>query len=169
MYEVVFDIKYEGFWSLAFILPGVLFILISVIGIKNKDKLISRNFHVLGKPATKKSLNVSLGFVLMFSVFWTVLVGYGLATKLYSLLSRYEQGKYDVVEGLVQNFEPMPYAGHKSESFTVKGVKFSYSNYSVTSGFNNATSHGGPISEGLQVRISYIRNTILKLETLKTE
>ncbi len=30
--------------------------------------------------------------------------------------------------------------------------------------FNNAASRGGPIREGLPVRISHIGNTILKLE-----
>ncbi|ELV8627344.1 hypothetical protein QNF03_004076 [Vibrio cidicii] len=164
MYEVVFDIKYEGFWSLAFILPGVLFILIFVIGIRKKDKLLGWNIKVLGKPATKRSLNVSLVFFLVFSVFWTGLAGYGVGTKLYSMLSSYEQGKYSVVEGPVENFDPMPYAGHKTESFTVQGVKFSYSDFIIEPGFNNTASHGGPISEGLYVRVSYINNVILKLE-----
>jgi hypothetical protein len=58
----------------------------------------------------------------------------------------------------------MPKSGHKMESFTVNGVKFEYSDFVVTPGFNNATSHGGPIREGLPVRISHIDNTILKLE-----
>lgn len=50
------------------------------------------------------------------------------------------------------------------ESFNVNGVKFEYSDYVITPGFNNAASKGGPIKEGLPVRISYIDGTILKLE-----
>jgi hypothetical protein len=34
----------------------------------------------------------------------------------------------------------------------------------VVCGFNNTSSHGGPIREGLPVRVSYVGNTILKLE-----
>jgi hypothetical protein len=41
---------------------------------------------------------------------------------------------------------------------------FCYSDYEVTAGFNNSASHGGPIREGLPVRVSYIGNTIVRLE-----
>jgi hypothetical protein len=50
------------------------------------------------------------------------------------------------------------------ERFTVNGVEFSQSDYVVTCGFNDTASHGGPIREGLQVRIHYVDNAILKLE-----
>ena len=73
-----------------------------------------------------------------------------------------------MVEGAVANFHPMPAAGHEDEHFTVQGVYFAYSDYSVTSGFNNTSSHGGPMREGLYVRIHYTRSvtgeTITKLE-----
>jgi hypothetical protein len=40
----------------------------------------------------------------------------------------------------------------------------SYSDYVVTAGFNNTASHGGPIRQDLPVRISYVGNSIVKLE-----
>jgi hypothetical protein len=58
----------------------------------------------------------------------------------------------------------MPYTGHSEESFTVEGHRFSYSDYIVTSGFHNTASHGGPIREGLHVRVTYSGNLILRLE-----
>jgi hypothetical protein len=58
----------------------------------------------------------------------------------------------------------MPYEGHQDECFSVQAQTFCYSDYEVTAGFNNATSHGGPIREGLPVRVSYIGNTIVRLE-----
>ena len=76
-----------------------------------------------------------------------------------------------VVEGPVENFVPMPYQGHSLESFDVAGVHFAYSDYVLTSGFNNTSSHGGPIRQGLYVRIHYVRlgrsedaNSIVRLE-----
>lgn len=76
----------------------------------------------------------------------------------------YLNGDYQVVEGAVSNFHPMPYSGHQNESFSVNGVQFSYSDYVVSPCFNNTTSHGGPIGEGLRVRIAYSGDCILKLE-----
>ncbi len=43
----------------------------------------------------------------------------------------------------------MPYGGHQQESFTVEGVKFSYSDFSISPSFNNTKSHGEPIRKGL--------------------
>lgn len=62
----------------------------------------------------------------------------------------------------------MPYNGHDTERFRVGSVSFAYSDYIVESGFNRTSSHGGPIREGLAVRIHYSGQpshaTILRLE-----
>jgi len=71
---------------------------------------------------------------------------------------------FTMVDGLVSNFRPMPYEGHQDECFSVQSETFCYSDYGVTSGFNNSASHGGPIREGLLVPVSYIGNTIIRLE-----
>jgi hypothetical protein len=60
----------------------------------------------------------------------------------------------------------MPYAGHAEESFSVSGVPFRYSDFQITDGFNNTSSHGGPIKSDSYVRICYdpSGNVILRLE-----
>jgi hypothetical protein len=74
------------------------------------------------------------------------------------------EGRVSTVEGRVTDFVPMPYGGHPDEQFTVSGVRFSYSDYLIVPCFNNASSQGGPIKEGLWVRLSYRDNCILKIE-----
>ena len=78
------------------------------------------------------------------------------------------EGKVQVVIGIVEDFHPMPFSGHDTERFRVGTEKFSYSDYMVTGGFNNTSSHGGPIKFGLPVRITFIPskfcNVITKLE-----
>lgn len=77
-------------------------------------------------------------------------------------------GKCQVAEGVVKDFHPMPYSGHDSERFTVSGVKFEYSDYDLSGGgFNNTSSHGGPMMKDLQVRITHKNGQILKLEVLE--
>ena len=73
-------------------------------------------------------------------------------------------GDHSVVEGPVTDFVPMPRDGKGKESFTVAGQKFEYSPYGGTPGFNNASSHGGPLNSGTYVRVTHIGNTILRLE-----
>lgn len=86
----------------------------------------------------------------------------------------YRHQHYQRVEGTVDNFDPMPYGGHRDEHFTVQGIRFSYSDYDQMYyyGFNNTASHGGPIQQGIPVRISYFtkekRNIILKIEVPQT-
>jgi len=76
----------------------------------------------------------------------------------------YVKRDYSIAEGTVANFHPMPYSGHQNETFSVNGVEFSYSDYVLVPCFNNTASHGGPIRDGLRVRIAYSGNCILKLE-----
>lgn len=58
----------------------------------------------------------------------------------------------------------MPYEGHQDECFRVKNEKFCYSDYVVQPGFHQSASHGGPIREGLPVRIAYSNGQILRLD-----
>lgn len=75
-----------------------------------------------------------------------------------------QEGKTVVIEGKVENFIPMPKAGHSNESFTVAGHKFEYSDYEITAGFNKTKAHEGPIRSGTYVRINALGNRIARLE-----
>ena len=82
----------------------------------------------------------------------------------------YNNKQYQVVEGTVQDYQPMPESGHQDERFTVGNIGFAFSDFDLTDyGYNNAASHGGAIKPGLKVRITYFdkgrKNVILKLET----
>ena len=77
-------------------------------------------------------------------------------------------GQCQVVEGPIEHFVPMPYGGHAEESFTVKGVKFEYSDFNDSKpGFNKSESHGGPIHKDMWVRLKYHEGSILQIEVPK--
>ena len=87
------------------------------------------------------------------------------------IVGAYKSGDYEIVEGFVEDFKPMPYEGHSDESFEINGVKFSYSDYSIGTGYNNAKSHGGVITgNGQHLKIGYIKelngNVIVYIEQL---
>ena len=74
------------------------------------------------------------------------------------IVGAYKHGDYEIVEGYVENFDPMPYEGHADESFEINGIYFSYSDYEIQQGYHNAKSHGGVISgDGQYLRIGYVQ------------
>jgi len=157
-YQTVFDITEAGFKSWDFSAFGIIFIVIGILAVLFQDKLPFNNKH----PKFRK---IFLYIWLGFAIFWTVTSFASTYYDYYHHSSEYLNGNYQVAEGYVTNFIPMPYGGHSQESFCVDNYPcFDYSDYGITAGFNNAKSHGGPISEGLPVRVSYIGNTIVKLE-----
>ncbi len=58
----------------------------------------------------------------------------------------------------------MPVNGHKDESFIVDGQRFTYSDFVGTAGFNHTRSQGGPIHNGIHVRIHHVGNEIARWE-----
>jgi hypothetical protein len=106
-------------------------------------------------------------FFLSFGCLWTFLSLSLTASDYFGLAADLRAGRCEVIEGVVEQFDPMPYTGHKDESFVVAGRRFHYSDYTITAGFNQSQSHGGPIHDGLSVRIHCKGNEIAKLEVAK--
>lgn len=106
-------------------------------------------------------------FACAFGILWLCTVGFSVVQRDSQALATFQKGDYQVVEGLVTNFHPMPYEGHQDECFSVQEERFCYSENVITPGFRNTASHGGPIRSGLPVRIAYSGGTILRLEIPK--
>lgn len=69
------------------------------------------------------------------------------------------------VTGVVEEFRPEPFAGHApDEQFRVKSYLFHYSYYDETPFFNTTAAHGGPLRDGLSVRITAVGHQIARLE-----
>jgi hypothetical protein len=108
--------------------------------------------------------------MVVFACIWSAFVFSKTYGEYASLRSDYRKGRFSVVEGKITNFHPMPYEGHQEECFSVLTETFCYSDYVITGGFNNTASHGGPIREGLPVRVSYIamRLFVWKSEAMRS-
>jgi hypothetical protein len=66
-------------------------------------------------------------------------------------------GLYQTVEGPVQNCQFISKSKSSVERFRVEGVDFSYANGGVPQCFHKTAKDGGPIRDGLVVRISYAK------------
>ena len=105
---------------------------------------------------------------------WLLLGGLGAANVNYQRWQCRQWAKtpqqYDLVEGPVADYKLKTISGHSTEQFQVNGVRFKYSDHDISKGgFNDTAFNGGPIREGLQVRIAYRDGRILKLWVKSTE
>lgn len=103
-----------------------------------------------------------------FAVIWTGVTAFGIYREYREISVAMTEHKLDLIEGRVSDFTPMPYTGHTMVRFCVRNVYFAYSDYVHTFGFHNTVSHGGPIRDGLGVRIAYVGNVIVRLDVATT-
>lgn len=105
------------------------------------------------------------------------LAGTGYSLSLWYLsrrdhLALLANGRYEVVEGKVENFHPMPNDGSSNESFSIAGHSYSYSDHDdlkITDCFNQTAPHHGPIHAGMVLRVKFTDNCILQIEELPQE
>jgi len=163
-YRVVFDIADAGYKSWPFPTFGLLFVAMGLLMVVYRT-----NLPVLaawrGHPRLAAAFSY---FVLGFAVLWTSLTFYSTYHEYLELAAARTSNEARIVEGVVTNFRPMPITGHAMESFCVnRGNCFDYSDNVITAGFNNTSSHGGPIREGLNVRVMFVGNSIVRLEVAR--
>ncbi len=158
-FKTVFDVGQQGYttwWFPALGLIGVAFGIVLVI----RPAIMQRLSHYSG-PRTIAGDFFGL-FFLIFALVWTAACFFFTFQQYKTAAWHLKTAQYTVVEGPVTDFVPNPYKD--AESFVVNGHRFSYAQAIVTTGFRQTAADGGPIREGLYVRISYSGNLILRLE-----
>ena len=151
-YVTVFDIsrqQFEWWWPAI----GLLILAVGILSIKFVSRWPGQN-----------NAKIVGWCMVAFGPFFTYVVYNSQVSMWADWRSVYEREAYSTVEGIVRDFKPMPYEGHQDECFWVRDEKFCYSDYLVQPGFRRSASHGGPIREGLPVRIAYYRGQILRLD-----
>ena len=146
-YVTIFDISQHPYWGLVWLIMGI------VIGFP----LVAILFNAIRH---RKLPNKGLLSVVIFFLIFTVPTLYFTWHKYVTLRSDYLNGKDSYTEGIVQDFVSLP----KQESFSVNGNQFSYCDDSPTVAFNNMATRGGPMREGLKVKIWFVGNAILRLD-----
>ena len=160
-FRTIFDAANEGYSTWWFPAFGLIFVCAGrTAGIQTRARAETDAFRRLkGRARTAFSW-----YFFNFAVVWTLGSFATTYAQYQSEAKALHGGSHNVVEGPIKSFAPMPYAGHSEESFVVADRRFSYSDYLVTPGFHNTSSHGGPIEDGLYVRVTYIGNLIVRLE-----
>lgn len=153
----VFDVAREGYSTWWFPAFGLIFVAIGGL-LVFRPGLVQRYMR-----PRRLNARVFGWSYFIFGVLWTVATFVSTYTQYHTAASDLSNGRYEVVEGPVTNFVPMPSEGGSLESFVVGGRRFSYKD-SAAPGFHTTARHGGPIREGLYVRVTYSGDLILRLE-----
>jgi hypothetical protein len=152
-YHVVFDASRNGSELAIFALPPIGVLLAASIGwalkgsSDSKEALKGRMFLLLS----------AVGFVLSL----VLLLGH--YSEYYRAKKALQTGHYEVIEGTVKNFVPMPPGGHSTESFDIDKTSFRYGSGRGSIVFNSESNHGY-VHDGVQVRIAYKDEDILRVE-----
>lgn len=80
------------------------------------------------------------------------------------VLAALRGGRYVAVEGVVQHFRPGAADSHPPEEFDVGGRHYRYAPSELLYGFSQVAGAGGPVREGLRVRIADVDGLIARLE-----
>ncbi|MDP1978294.1 hypothetical protein [Undibacterium sp.] len=172
---VVFDITQAGYKSYGFPAFGLFFVVLSAWMLFSFLDQKRKNFPNKSIRFRGKTWN----FYCLFgcTCLWTIFTFKGTYTDYRNLRTAYEQGQCELVEGRVENFQnvsqskPRPEVENDSrskprpeEQFDVGNTHFFYSKSVITAGFNTSLAAGGPMKEGLYVRIHHCGNDIARLE-----
>jgi hypothetical protein len=157
-YKVVFDITEAGFrgWAIpgsALALAGAGFVLL----------IAQRKW----RDALKRyggAVNVLALLLVVMSLLWVLISSVATYLEYSWLAEAAEGGRVDVVEGRVSDFKTIPTAGYVRERFCVRKTCFTYSDDVATGAFHQTRQNGGPLREGLSVRVTYVGTSIVRLE-----
>jgi|SRR6266404_1212288 len=152
-YVTVYDVSHSWYRHWWFPAAGLIFLAIGLLMYRFRDE-------------NRSSFGSEL--LIVFAAFWTLLAFGIVATDSFGLVSDLRNGRCEIVEGVVTEFVPWSDAVKKDETFVVSGHRFHYSDFTITPGFNNTQVHGGPIHDGLRVRIHCSGNDIAKLEIARS-
>lgn len=150
-YVTIFDITQSGYREWPFAVAGLVV-------------LVFGGLLFFSKRFPPRSHRIFSFVFIGFAMVWTLIAFIGPFREYSVLASDLREGRCEITEGVVSEFHPMPYSGHEMEWFAVDGKRFEYSDFAVSPGFNNTTSHGGPIHKGVYVRVYHRGNDIARLE-----
>jgi hypothetical protein len=158
-YQVLFDVAAEGYstWRFA-VTPALVGIAMGCLSIWHRVV-----FSRVGRPGPRFYAAVTGVAAIVVSCF-AVRLAVDTREEYEMLSEALRRGNYRVVEGRVTDFVAGGAGGHGAERFRVGKFQFVYSASSITSAFHRTRPYGGPIRDGLLVRIADVKGLIARLE-----
>lgn len=158
-YQLVFDTATQGYttWRAA-LLPGCIAVGAGLLALISS---VGKSSAELGRARLYRRLSGSVAVLAAFGFGVILTMSWRDYERLRTALA---SGAYRTVEGQVSSFVPERAEGHPREMFRVGDTQFVYSTSYVTSAFHWTAGRGGPMRDGLWVRIADVDGAIVRLE-----
>jgi len=158
-YKVIFDVIEHGYtsWRMALPFAGISVAATCISWVLSRPSMIEDTREDRIRRAGFRVVAAATGVIAIG------LIGYTYRAHLV-LCDAFRSGKGHVIEGIVTAFIPEGPDGHPLEQFRVAGEDFWYSSSNGTSGFHWTVGKGGPMRNGLKVRITTVGEEIARLE-----
>lgn len=154
-YEVVFDIERTGYrgWPPAALILMFTVVVLAILRARASEVEVRRRTNF-------REFSLAVG-VLMAML--AGLASYLTWNEYRSLRDACATRSFTVVEGTVSDFR-MPESKREKPSFVVGGVRFAYPSRPFAASFDGSEGDGGPLRDGLHLRIGHVDGAIVKLE-----
>ena len=157
-YNVVFDVAEQGYrtWKLA-LLPALAVAAITL------PWFVSAQRHDVTDSERRNARAIVRTMVTIFVSFSVYLLIHSWS-EYEEFVQRLRSGDFRTLSGPITDFQPGGVSGNRIEHFRVDDVAFDYGTAELTSAFHRTAGNGGPMREGLQVRLAVTGNKILRVE-----
>ncbi len=155
-----YDLADQGFGEWWFLLLGLFLGSLGIAFFFGANSMFRERTSLFGTLLRIGSITFAIG--------WMAIGVYQTARGYYSyrqLLEARSRGEEQSVEGIVENFSPYDLQKNSpTESFKIDDHLFSYSPNEIRAGYRQTQAKGSPIKNGIYLRVSYMGDSITRLE-----
>ena len=154
MKGVLYECQFE--FHFMFLMPLIMLVATIIISVLHVNDL-KRKSNQLDNVLAVRIVKIFYGGLSLFAVI-VIILEIEFRVDLYKkTVVAYQNGEYQIVEGYVENFEPMGKGGPSPERFEINGIKFFYSKYKMVPGYYKGDTQGDfIIGDGQHLKIGYI-------------
>lgn len=161
--DVVFDVRTADFASWFAFVPLVVLLTALVVELVRRRQELREVFRSPRRP--------HIAIYLLAGVVLALLTGarflsYVEEKKEFVRVLNANQAR--VVEGEITNYTPQAWTGRPLEKFQVGSEGFSFDGFGASPAYHKRRRSGGPLQEGMRVRVFEFRGSILRVEVLPT-
>jgi len=161
-FDLIYDIRAEGCRDGFLAVYGIALMLVCAVAWMRNRRLRGLHPPTAGWPEPPGWPRWGFAF---FGVY-TLVAFTATWAQYWNLRRDISEGRAESLEGNVTAFQPAP-TYKETESFRVGDQEFSYMRLETSQGFHTLAADGGPIRDGLHVRMLYVGNHILRLEVAR--